>query len=372
MGTHPIFESDFDCLTDMSKCVKLVQTKSSKKRKRLGCEEYTKECFDCVADSLTSITTLDHRLRSTYNRYWCFESMISHQIAGFIFAQNGQDEDNYKAKFLERLQAEKNWTCISKQSFESEKTMADKHADELLHLHHNPIRQIKQLSRSRLIEILSRLEYVYVPNEDSDNETMKSYPTVFSFERADSNIVGTTFALFSNTRLTRETKKFIDSYKSIYGYRNKKFDKKKILNIVCKSNDKKISLKSFCKYSGKNSYIDAVTKDEDGVERKKYRFAKQWSLVKILKTISKLHNMKEAVDRCFDRIITASFLINLAQYASITTNEEVGDRCNVDKIKRAQQIARSTLLSSENTSILSGTHSSFSSKKSTNNKYFKM
>ena len=55
-------------ILEMSKYAKFVQTKSSKKRKKIGCKAYTKECFDCVKDSLISITTFDHRLKPTYNR----------------------------------------------------------------------------------------------------------------------------------------------------------------------------------------------------------------------------------------------------------------------------------------------------------------
>lgn len=61
----------------------------------------------------------------------------------------------------------------------------------------------------------------------------------------------------------------------------------------------------------------------------------------------------------FDRIVGAAYLIAINQYASRSSHLEIGNNDELDKNRRAEQIARSTLISNESISIVSGSLGTF-------------
>lgn len=69
--------------------------------------------------------------------------------------------------------------------------------------------------------------------------------------------------------------------------------------------------------------------------------------------------MEVRATETFNRIVGAAYLVAINQYASRSSHLEIGNNDQLDKNRRAAQIARSTLISNESISIVSGSLATF-------------
>ena len=80
--------------------------------------------------------------------------------------------------------------------------------------------------------------------------------------------------------------------------------------------------------------------------------------------------MEVRATEAFQRIVGASYLVAINQYALNSSKFELGDNDQLDQTKRAEQIARSTLISAESISIVSGSIGTSGTFKGSASKHF--
>lgn len=92
------------------KYLKVKKTSTSKKRKRIGDDQFSKTCYDCAKCTLISTTTINQALKRQDKIYWVFESILCSKIGAYMFHEIESDENDFKDAFYEKLMAEKAWT----------------------------------------------------------------------------------------------------------------------------------------------------------------------------------------------------------------------------------------------------------------------
>ena len=84
--------------------LKIVSTKSSRQRLKVGDDEITTAIYDVASESSIQVTTVDKHLDTQATCYDVFESSMPYCISAFLFADSGNlSEEQFKQKFLDRI-----------------------------------------------------------------------------------------------------------------------------------------------------------------------------------------------------------------------------------------------------------------------------